>query len=342
MTEQEQQAHYAKIVQDRRIVNGPSSELMAISPMKHAWARDTWRQMLANTWFATEIDMTRDIYCYRRDLTEGEKRAYDYALSFVSNLDGIQLHNIVDNIGSKITSPEVLMLTTRQAYEEALHVDAYSTIIEAISASPMSVYMKFEQDGMLARKNEYIMRQSRLLGSDDSTRTFVMACIANVALEGIYFFSAFLTFYALGKRGKMLSTADQIKFINRDEVAHMSFFIQMIETLKVENPEVFADPTFWQDAEALIRSAVELEIEWGKYIIQDGVLGLSDSIVTDYIQHLGNDRWQRITGDSRELYPNVKNPVGWVDDFSNINKEEANFFEGKVKAYEVGGTLSDW
>jgi len=341
------------LINNRRIIGGEKSELMAISPMKHAFCRTIWTQMLANTWFANEIDVSSDVLCYKNVLTDGERDSYDKSLAFLSNLDGIQLYNLTDNIAQHITSPEVKMVMTRQAYEEALHVDAYSTMIEAVSLDPMSLYMMFERDGVLAAKNEHILAQSRGLNEDYTPHQFALAVVANVALEGIYFYSGFLTFYALGKRGLMMNSADQIKFINRDEVGHLNFFIQILHTLFAENPELFT-VAFWDEAEALIRSSVELETNWGCYIIKGGVLGLSDSIMGDYIKHLGNVRWAAMTAPLKsthmgrlirckdELYPGVKNPVEWVTKFSSINGDETNFFEGKVKSYQVasGGTLN--
>lgn len=322
------------LVNSRRIVGGPKSDLMQISPMKHAFCREYWNQMLANTWQANEIDISKDVHCYQNELTPGERQAYDGALAFLSNLDGIQLHNITDNIAKHVTSPEVTMVLTRQAFEEALHVDAYSTMIEAISVDPMLVYMMFERDGMLAAKNEYILQQSRELGENYSTEGFCLATVANVVLEGIYFYSGFLVFYALGKRNRMVNSADEIKLINRDEVTHLSFFTRIFQELKVENPEVFT-PEFYKKAEAIFRSAVELEIKWGQYLIRGGVLGLSDQIVSDYIKHLANQRWTALTGFA-ELYPGVRNPCEWVTAFASVNGEEANFFETKVKAYQTG------
>lgn len=337
-----------ELINNRRIIGGEQSKLMAVSPMKHAFCRTVWTQMLANTWFANEIDVSKDVLCYKNVLTNGERDAYDKSLAFLSNLDGIQLYNLTENIAQHITSPEVKMVLARQAYEEALHVDAYSTMIEAVSLDPMSLYMMFERDGVLAAKNEHILRQSEQLNKDFSPKQFALTTVANIALEGIYFYSGFLTFYALGKRGLMMNSADQIKFINRDEVGHLNFFIQILHTLMVENPEIFTDE-FWAEAEAIIRSSVELEINWGCYIIKGGVLGLSDAIVSDYIKHLANQRWAAmISGYSGrtaltrgELYPGVKNPVEWVTKFSSINGDETNFFEGKVKSYQVasGGTL---
>lgn len=191
---------YQEIINSRRIIDGPKSELMAISPMKHTFARAFWKQMNANTWFPEEVDLSRDKGCYNRELTDAERTMYDKALAFLSNLDGIQFNNLMNNISLHVTSPEISMCLSRQAYEEANHVDSYATLIETVSMDPMAVYMTFERDGILAEKNEFIMRQSRILKDDYSKRNFALAVVANVILEGIYFYSGFLTFYTLAKR----------------------------------------------------------------------------------------------------------------------------------------------
>lgn len=330
------ETNYAKRINDRRLILGPRDKLMAISPMKHKWAREVWKMMLANTWFPGEVNLADDVICYRERLTEGERFAYDKALAFLSNLDGIQFHNINENIAGHITSPEVLMCISRQVWEEANHVDSYAQMIEAISLDPMSVYMTFERDGILAKKNEFILDQSALLGEEFSPRGFALACISNILLEGVYFFSGFLVFYLLARQGKMLGSADMIRFIQRDEEGnHLDLFKNMLNTLRVENPDVF-DDAFWRDALAIFRASTELEIEWAKYIFSGGVMGASDQMLEIYIKSLANKR-----AEETEMpfipYPNLEqNPFRWVEQFSKPNGTEANFFETKPTDYSVG------
>ncbi|WP_234725305.1 ribonucleotide-diphosphate reductase subunit beta [Cupriavidus metallidurans] len=304
--------------------------------MKHNWARSMWKEMQSNDWTVQEVQLTDDKLCYNTKLLPRERVAFDKALAFVSNLDGIQLHNISENIMQHVTSPEVKMCLTRQAYEEALHVEVYSAIIETLSADPMEVYMTFERDGMLAQKNEHILRQSRILRSDPSPAQFARAIVANVGLEGIYFYDGFLAFYNFAANGKMTGSADGIKLINRDEIAHLKLFTLMHQTMKRERPELY-DAKFVEDAVQLLADAAELEAKWGKHIISGGIPGLTDQIMDAYPKHRANECAAML-----ELplpFPGVKDPAPWVVQFSKPGGGRENTFESKVTEYSKG-TLS--
>lgn len=332
---EEQRKDAIAFVNNRRVIDGPVNDLYMITPLKHGWAKDIRDKMKANTWFTNEVDLSEDQKMFPTGaLLEGERSSYVDALAFLSNLDGIQINNLTRNIGQYITSPEISMCIVRQAWEEALHVEAYSEMIETMPGlDPIEVYNRFQTDNVLADKNEAIMRASYLLRDEGySPEAFVKAVVANIALEGIYFYSGFLTFYTLARMGKMKESAKMIKFIQRDEMSHLDLFVNIFETLKSERPELFT-ARMYSDIFDILRGAVELEIAWGKHIIRHGVMGLTDQIVTDFVRHLANRRTSAMG--LTNLYT-VENPVPWFDDFAAISTTEENFFEGKVSAYENG------
>lgn len=310
--------------------------------MKHGWANEILKVMQDNTWFPASVNLSDDGLCYREQLTDAERFSYDKALAFLSNLDGIQFNNINQNIAKHVTSPEVAMCLSRQAWEEALHVLSYSAMIESVSLDPMSVYMTFERDGILAKKNEFILNQSRSLGSDFSARGFSLSVVSNILLEGVYFYSGFLQFYILAKQGKMLGSADMIRYIQRDEGGtHLELFCRMLWTLQAENPEVFND-AFYHDALKIFHESTQLEISWAKYIFSGGVFGVTDVMLEIYIKLLANRRAKQAKLPFVP-YPNISesdNPFKWVDSFSATNGVETNFFEGKPTAYQAGAL--DW
>ncbi|WP_034619340.1 ribonucleotide-diphosphate reductase subunit beta [Chitinibacter tainanensis] len=324
-------------VNNRRLIGGSHDRLMCVSPLKHKWAWELIETMESNNWTVKEMALGRDVMQYKGgDLTTGERHAFDSALAFVSNLDGIQFHNLADNIAPYITSPEVRMAISRQTWEEALHVKAYSTIIEAITDDPSSIYTLFMRDDILAAKNEHILAQSAILGNDYSPRNFALAVVSNIALEGIYFYSAFATFYALARNSKMPGTAEGIKLIQRDEESHLALFLSMFRTLREENPEIF-DADFWRDARQLLINAGNLEITWGCHIVEKGVMGLTPAIITDFVKWLVDDRAVML---GMEPIYMVSNPIPWFLDYSSINGNLRNFFETKVVSYKSGAL--DW
>ncbi|NQZ53294.1 MAG: ribonucleotide-diphosphate reductase subunit beta [Piscirickettsiaceae bacterium] len=328
MTEEVQSA-----VNARRVIEGPKNDLMQVRPVKHAFARDILKTMMANTWFPDEVDLTDDAKQFALGtLSDGEIDAYKKALAFLSNLDGIQLNNLVNNINRHVTSPEINQCLVRQAWDEALHVESYAQMIETIGFDPKEVYWMFETDEILAKKNQHVMSSSLILGKGFSPENFVLAIAANVALEGIYFYNGFLTFYTLARMGKMKGSAKMIKFIQRDEVGHLHLHLNIWNTLRLERPELFT-PELIAKVYDLFRHAVNFEADWGKYIIEGGVLGLNDTIQGQFPEYLCD---LRLTSMGLDKIYGTENPVPWFDTFSQINDAEQNFFETKVDAYSSG------
>lgn len=326
-----------KITNARSMAFGQRDHLMNMSRTKYPWAVDIYDRMEANTWFPKSIPLGDDRHCYRDVLTEPERNAYDKALAFVSNLDGIQFNNLIHNIGHHITAPEVSLAIARQAAEEGVHVRSYQFMVEAVSMDPESIYLMFERDGMLAKKNEFIMRGSSVLKDDPTPANFARAIVANVALEGIYFYSAFLNFYILARNGKMLGSADLIKYINRDEgETHLDLFVNMHKTFRYENPHLY-DQQFEEDARFILTQATELEIEWWKYQVGGGYQGATPALGEQFIRGLGNFRAQQLG--LGEIYPGADytKAVPWFDAFSKPNGTRSNFFEGKPTDYAVDG-----
>ncbi|MCJ7764541.1 MAG: ribonucleotide-diphosphate reductase subunit beta, partial [Thiovulaceae bacterium] len=82
----------------------------------------------------------------------------------------------------------------------------------------------------------------------------------------------------------------------------------------------------------------ELEASWGKYITQGQILGLTDSILEQYIQFLADERLRAV---KLEPIYNVPNPIKWVNDFASFNDQKTNFFEGTVTNYSKGSLSFD-
>ena len=316
---------------ERKIFGGDPTGIFELNDIKYQWAYNLWEVMLNNTWFPKEIDMTQDVGDYKR-LTDAEKKAYDKVLAQLIFMDSLQTNNLIDNVNPFITAPEVNLILVRQAFEEALHSQSYAVMVDSISQNSDEIYGLWRNDMMLKTKNDAIAKVYQELSDNPSDKNIVKAMFANQILEGIYFYSGFTYIYTLARSGKMLGSAQMIRFIQRDEVTHLVLFQNMIRTVKRENPEFFTKE-FNDEIYAMFREAVELEVNWGKYITQGQILGLTDDIIEQYIQYLAD---QRLSAVGMKTIYNVKHPIKWADDFSKFNDQKTNFFEGNVTNYSKG------
>jgi len=323
-------------VNDRKVFGGNPTGIFELNNIKYQWAYNLWEMMLNNTWFPKEVDMTRDVNDYK-NITSDEKAAYDKALSQLIFMDSLQTNNLIDNVNPYVTSPEINLILVRQSFEEALHSQSYAVMVDSISTNSEEIYDLWRTDMMLKTKNDAIFRTYDQLSINPTETNFVKACFANQILEGIYFYSGFAYIYTLARSGKMLGSAQMIRFIQRDEVTHLVLFQNLINTLRKERPDLFTEQ-LKTEVIAMFEEAVKLESDWGKYITQGQILGLTDDIVEQYIQYLADERLSAVGFD--KLY-NVTNPIKWVDDFAKFNDQKTNFFEGTVTNYSKGSLTFD-
>lgn len=329
------------IINGRRIINGQDDGLMQISPLKHPFANEIFQTMLKNTWVPQEVNMQRDVEQWNapNGLTGQEKKVFQRSLSFVSNLDGLQTNNLVTNICRHITSPEVNLAIVRQAFEEALHVHSYATMIEVLGLDPEESYGLYRTDHDLYAKNKKVLEAVNKIsdtnfktGSFENNQAFLEACIGNIIMEGIYFYSAFLIFYVFRRNNKMPGSAEMIQFINRDEDMHLRLFVNIVNTMIKEQPELWTEE-FKERIRKNVIDAVEMEYSWGLTCIGHGILGLNPENLRQYLEFVGDIRLQQI-GLKKQW--NSKNPFPWIEEYTSGSMIETNFFEGTVREYATG------
>ncbi|KAA6225065.1 MULTISPECIES: ribonucleotide-diphosphate reductase subunit beta [unclassified Campylobacter] len=317
---------------ERRVFNGNPHGILNFTKAKYTWALKLWDLMEANTWFPREVDTTKDALDYRCNLTAAEKRMYDLVWSQLISMDSFQTNNLADNINPYITAPEINAVLARQAYEEANHSKSYAVMVEAICDDTDLIYEMEKYDETLREKNDFISGIYQSLAGDVDDNKLLLAMVANQILEGIYFYSGFTAIYALARAGKMLGSAQMIRFIQRDEITHLLLFQNMINSVRAERSDLFNLENERKIYE-MFTKAGELEIKWGQYITQNQIMGFTDDIIEEYIHYLVD---QRLVAIGYERLYNSKHPIKWVDDFSKFNDQKSNFFESKVTNYSKG------
>ncbi len=174
-------------------------------------------------------------------------------------------------------------------------------------------------------------------GTDAANQRLLRDLIAfYVVFEGIFFYVGFVQILSMGRRNKMTGVAEQFQYILRDESMHMNFGIDVINQIKLENPEIWTS-SFQTEMTQLIKEAVDLEIEYAHDTMPRGVLGLNATMFEEYLHFIANRRCSQIG--LPEQVPGATNPFPWMSEIIDLKKEK-NFFETRVTEYQTGGALS--
>ncbi len=344
--EVEEQAKSQRVrVEDKRIING-SADVNQLVPFKYKWAWEKYLNGCANHWMPQEVNMSRDIATWKdpNGLTEDERLIVKRNLGFFVTADSLAANNIVLGTYRHITAPECRQYLLRQAFEEAIHTHAYQYIVESLGLDEGEIFNAYHEVSSIRNKDEFLMPFIDILtnpefktGTPENDQKLlrsliVFACI----MEGIFFYVGFVQILALGRQNKMTGAAEQYQYILRDESMHCNFGIDLINTIKMENPHLWT-ADFRKEIAGLIKKGVELEYKYAEDTMPRGVLGLNASQFKEYLRFIANRRCQQIGLD--ELYAGATNPFPWMSEMMDLKKEK-NFFETRVTEYQTGGALS--
>ena len=332
-------------INNRRVINGADADVVQLHQMKHTFAWDAYNAGNANHWLPTEIIMQNDIEQWgaANVLSDDERHAFKTVLGFFTTADSIAANNIVLAVYRHMTSPECRMYLLRQGYEEAIHTHAYQYIVESLGLDGGEIFNMYREVEAIYNKatfilsfNEGIFNPQFKTGTFENDQKFLENIIIfSLVMEGIFFYSSFAVIFGFHRQHKMVGSAEQIQYIMRDESQHLNFGINLVNTIKEEQPELWT-PEFQQHVIDLVKEGTELEIEFATSVFPKGIFGMNAESFREYIQHIADRRLARV---GLPAQYNSPNPFPWMSEAVDLNKEK-NFFETRVIEYQ-SGTL-DW
>ncbi len=332
-------------VADKRIING-KTDVNQLVPFKYKWAWEKYLAGCANHWMPQEVNMSRDIALWKdpNGLSDNERRIVKRNLGFFVTADSLAANNIVLGTYRHITAPECRQFLLRQAFEEAIHTHAYQYIVESLGLDESEIFNAYHEVKSIRDKDEFLIPFIQTLtdpafvtGTPEADQKLlksliVFACI----MEGLFFYIGFTQILALGRQNKMTGAAEQYQYILRDESMHCNFGIDLINQIKLEEPQLWT-ADFKAEIRELFKQAVDLEYHYAEDTMPRGVFGLNASMFKSYLRFICNRRCQQIGLDP--LFSNEENPFPWMSEMIDLKKER-NFFETRVIEYQTGGALT--
>jgi len=305
-------------------------------PFAYPWAYDAWLKHEQAHWLHTEVPMMEDSKDWKKKLTAEEKLFLTNIFRFFTQGDIDVAGGYVKNYLPYFPQPEVRMMLSGFAAREALHIAAYSHLIETLGM-PESTYQEFLEYQEMKDKHDYVLELSSNNGTIQSTAEHI--AVFSAFTEGMQLFSSFIMLLNFPRHGVMKGMGQIVTWSIVDETMHAESMIQLFKTYVKENPEIWNDQLKGR-IYSIAEKMVELE---DKFIdlsfASSDMRELSAHDVKEYIRYIADRRL--ISMGMKGIFKRKKNPLPWVEEMINA-PVHGNFFENRVTDYAKGALSGTW
>jgi ribonucleoside-diphosphate reductase beta chain len=280
--------------------------------------------------------MLEDVKDWKNKLTPAQKQFLTHIFRFFTQGDIDVAGGYVKNYLPYFKQPEVRMMLLGFAAREALHVAAYSHLIETLGM-PDETYNEFLEYAEMRDKHEYFLDLSAKNGTPQSVATNIAAFSAFT--EGMQLFSSFIMLLNFPRHGMMKGMGQIVTWSIVDETMHAESMIKLFRTYIEENRELWNDELKSQ-IYTIAEKMVELEDKFISLAFSMGEMPqLTEDDVKKYIRYIADRRL--ISLGLKGIFKVKKNPLPWVEEMINA-PTHTNFFENRATDYAKGALSGNW
>jgi ribonucleoside-diphosphate reductase beta chain len=308
----------------------------SFKPFNYPWAYDAWLKHEQSHWLHTEVPMSEDVADWKKKLTNEEKKFLTHIFRFFTQGDIDVAGGYVKNYLPYFPQPEVRMMLLGFAAREALHVAAYSHLIETLGL-PETTYNEFLEYAEMKDKHDYVLGISSQNG--DKAATAAHIAVFSAFTEGMQLFSSFIMLLNFPRHGKMRGMGQIITWSIVDETQHCESMIKLFRTYIQENNEIWNDE-LKSKIYTIAEKMVELEDQFIDLAFKMGTMeGLDSADVKQYIRYIADRRL--ISLGLKGINKVKRNPLPWVEEMINA-PTHTNFFENRATDYAKGALTGTW
>jgi ribonucleoside-diphosphate reductase beta chain len=313
-----------------------TDERTYFKPFNYPWAYDAWLKHEQAHWLHTEVPMAEDVKDWKKKLTAEEKQFLTNIFRFFTQGDIDVAGGYVKNYLPYFPQPEIRMMLSGFAAREALHIAAYSHLIETLGM-PESTYSEFLEYQEMKDKHDYVTELSSKNGTLESTATHI--AVFSAFTEGMQLFSSFIMLLNFPRHGIMKGMGQIVTWSIVDETMHAESMIKLFKEYIKENPEIWGDELkgkIYTIAEKMVQLEDKfIDLSFNGTHMRD----LEPADVKQYIRYIADRRL--ISLGMKGIFKVKKNPLPWVEEMINA-PVHGNFFENRVTDYAKGALSGTW
>jgi len=321
-------------------------------------------------WKHDEIPLTADTKQFKTRLSNPQQFITTKTLQKLIFLDSAQGRGPVLIFGQIATLPELEnVITAWQYFEGNKHSRTYTEILRSLYDDPDKIFDEsFEIEELQSVVKtistvydeayfhiiNYIYTTQRGLSISkkemDILKEKMILCLIEInALEGVRFYPGFASIWGMHRSERLLpGCTENLQFICRDENEHLALTQLLLKYLRQNEEEEFKEvyDSIKDKIEARYYEIYFEEVNWIKYLYSEGsYIGMNADITIQYLNYLMIRRMKSLGIKANKekldgLYI-TKNPLPWIDNYINMDKNEKLPQQEKILNYITGGVQQD-
>jgi ribonucleoside-diphosphate reductase beta chain len=302
-------------------------------PFEYPWAFTAYEMQNQMHWVANNIPLHEDMREFKA-FKESDKNVVTHLFRFFTQGD-VDIGKAYNDVYMPVfKKPELRMMMNAFANAEAVHVHAYSMLLDSLGL-PEVEYRAFKEYEEMAAKHDYLKN----FNSSSVQEIAKSLAVFSAFVEGMQLFSSFAILLHFTRGGKMKGMGQIITYSIKDESLHCQSMMKLFNALIKENPQIWTEE-FKEVLYKICFHMVELE---DKFIDLAFELGDIDNLKKDDIKQfyrfIANIRLTWLGLEKKFDVPT--NPLPWMEEMLG-SLEHMNFFENRATEYSKGALSGNW
>lgn len=309
---------------------------------------DLYKSMKSLDWDPNEFDYSS---C-ADDFRTCDRSIYDMmikTLAYQWEADSIA-SRISPIVGCLVTSSELWTAWQYLSMQEGIHASTYSEIIRNSFEDPSEVleeilgveesFGRLSQVAVTLGKVHDIAHKYALGLVEDNQETYnacIMFTAAMLVLERVQFMSSFAVTFAICDTGLFQPIGKAVQKICQDEwESHVALDLAVLRhEFKTERGKIALEQCKGE-MQSLLDEVIRSEFEWVDYLFSEGreLVGMNSELLKQWTLYCAKDVVSALSLEESFKYP-TKNPLKFMENWININKNQGSPQEEDVAAYKV-------
>ena len=310
-------ASTSKIYDENELLLQKNKNRFVLFPIKYQDIYDEYKKAESAFWTTNEIDLSKDNNDWET-LSVHEQSFIKNIIGFFAGSDGIIMENLAVRFMNEIEIPEVRAFYSYQIFNESIHSETYSLLIDTYikdNEEKIKIFNSIENIPCVYKKASWAYKWIENKEVNFATRLLAFAIV-----EGIFFSGSFCAIYWLKKRGLMPGLTFSNELISKDEGIHCHFACLLYSYIQNKlQPQIVYE---------IFEEAVSIEKEFITESISCNMIGMNAELMKQYIEFVADRLLVQLGYD--KIWKS-ENPFDFMELISL--RPKSNFFELRVGEY---------